>query len=43
MKQILHIFVKDARHQWLEILLSLVVTAALVLTCHSRWSTGAMV
>ena len=43
MKQILHIFVKDARHQWLEILLSLVVTAALVLTCHSRWSSGAMV
>lgn len=43
MKHILHIFVKDARHQWLEILISIVVTIALVLTCHSRWSSGAMV
>src|ERR1019366_9663654 len=42
MKQILHIFVKDARHQWLEILLSLAVTLALVLTCRSRWHTGAV-
>ncbi|WP_348263755.1 hypothetical protein P8935_04150 [Telmatobacter sp. DSM 110680] len=42
MKQILHIFVKDARHQWLEILISLVVTAALVFTCPSRWHAGAM-
>jgi hypothetical protein len=42
MKQILHIFVKDARHQWLEILVSLAVTVALVFTCRSRWHTGAM-
>ncbi len=41
MKQILRIFVKDARHQWLEILISFAVTAALVFTCHSRWHTGA--
>ena len=43
MKQILHIFVKDAHHQWLEILISLAVTLALVLTCSSRWRTGAAV
>jgi hypothetical protein len=42
MKQILHIFVKDARHQWLEILISLAVTVALVFTCRSRWHTGSM-
>ncbi len=42
MKQILHIFVKDARHQWLEILISLAVTLALVIACPSRWHTGAM-
>ncbi len=42
MKQILHIFVKDARHQWLEILISLAATLALVFTCSSRWRTGAM-
>src|SRR6266702_857433 len=42
MKQILHIFIKDARHQWLEILVSLAVTVALVFTCRSRWHTGAM-
>ena len=41
MKQILRIFVKDARHQWLEILISIAVLAALVFTCHSRWHTGA--
>src|ERR1700692_4899836 len=43
MKQILHIFVKDARHQWLEILISLAATVCLVITCHSRWHTGALV
>ncbi|MGC1422805.1 MAG: hypothetical protein WA815_10695 [Terracidiphilus sp.] len=42
MKQILHIFVKDARHQWLEILISIAAIAALVLTCHYRWRIGAM-
>jgi hypothetical protein len=42
MKQILHIFVKDARHQWLEILISLAVTLALVFACPSRWHSGAM-
>ena len=36
MKQILRIFAKDARHQWLEILISFAVTAALVFTCHHR-------
>jgi hypothetical protein len=41
MKQILHIFAKDARHQWLEILLSLAVTVGLVFACPSRWRTGA--
>ena len=41
MKQILHIFVKDVRHQWLEILFSLAVTLALVFTCPSRWRHGA--
>jgi hypothetical protein len=41
MKQILHIFVKDARHQWLEITISLAVTLALVFTCSSRWRIGA--
>ncbi len=41
MKQILHIFVKDVRHQWLEILFSLAVTLVLVFTCPSRWRHGA--
>jgi hypothetical protein len=41
MKQVLHIFAKDARHQWLEILLSLAVTVGLVFACPSRWRTGA--
>lgn len=31
MKQILHIFAKDTRHQWIEILISLALLAALVL------------
>jgi hypothetical protein len=42
MKQILHIFVKDARHQWLEILVSLSAIIALVLTCRSRWHNVSM-
>lgn len=42
MKQILRIFVKDARHQRLEILISFAVLAALVFTCHYRWQIGAM-
>jgi hypothetical protein len=42
MKQILHIFVKDARRQWLEILISLAVTAALVFNYWSPQHPGAM-
>src|SRR5580704_3650909 len=42
MKQILHIFAKDASHQWLEILLSLAVIVGLVFACPSRWRTGAV-
>lgn len=41
MKQILHIFAKDTRHQWIEILLSLSFMTALVITCRSHWITGA--
>ena len=40
MKQILHIFAKDARHQRLEILLSLAFVATLVLTYRSHWKQG---
>jgi hypothetical protein len=40
MKQILHIFTKDARHLWLEILISLALTAALVLTSPQYWQSG---
>ena len=40
MKQVLHIFAKDARHQWLEILLSILLVAALTLTYHSQWQAG---
>jgi hypothetical protein len=35
-----HIFLKDARHQWLEILISLVATSALVVESPTRWHTG---
>jgi hypothetical protein len=41
MKQILHIFAKDARHQWLEILISLAFVATLILT-YSSHGTAAM-
>ncbi len=37
MKQILHIFAKDARHLWIEILLSIAVTAAFALACPASW------
>lgn len=37
MKQILHIFKKDIRHHWLEILLSLAVLAAYVWNEPSQW------
>ncbi len=37
MKQIVHIFAKDTRHLWMEILVSLVLTAALVITFPMRW------
>jgi hypothetical protein len=40
MKQILHIFAKDTRHQWLEVLLSLSFMGALVFTAPSRWRSG---
>jgi hypothetical protein len=41
MKQILHIFAKDTRHLWLEILISVGLTAALVATSPHFWSQGA--
>jgi hypothetical protein len=37
MKQILHIFAKDARHLRIEILLSIAVTAAFALACPASW------
>ena len=40
MKQILHIFLKDTRHLWIEILISLGLTAALVITSPRSWFTG---
>lgn len=36
MKQVLHIFAKDARHQWLEILISLAFVGSLVFTYRSH-------
>ena len=41
MKQILHVFVKDVHHQWLEILVSFAAILTLALTYHSRWQTDA--
>ncbi len=41
MKQILHIFAKDSRHLWLEILISVGLTAALGATSPHFWSPGA--
>jgi hypothetical protein len=40
MKQILHIFAKDTRHLWLEILISLALLAALVLTSLRHFLPG---
>jgi hypothetical protein len=40
MKQILHIFAKDTRHLWLEILISLALLAALVLTGGRHFLPG---
>ena len=37
MKQILHILAKDARHLWIEILLSIAVTVAFALACPASW------
>src|SRR5580693_8112343 len=37
MKQILHIFAKDTRHLWLEILISVALTIWLGLTSPHRW------
>jgi hypothetical protein len=38
MKQVLHIFLKDARHFWGEIFLSLAITTAFVYLTPCRWS-----
>lgn len=38
MKQILHIFAKDARRFWPEILVSLAITGAFVLICPKVWT-----
>jgi hypothetical protein len=40
MSQILHIFKKDARHLWPEVLASLVITAIFVKTYPDTWATG---
>ena len=37
MKQVLHIFAKDARHHWGEIFLCLVITAAFAWIYPSQW------
>ncbi len=37
MKQILHILAKDARHLWIEILLSIAVTVAFAFACPASW------
>jgi hypothetical protein len=37
MKQILHILAKDARHLWIEILLSIAVVVAFALACPASW------
>jgi len=39
MKQILHIFAKDTRRFWPEILISLAITAAFVCLCPYQWTT----
>ena len=39
MKQILHILAKDARHLWIEILLSIAVIVAFALACPASWRT----
>jgi hypothetical protein len=40
MSQVLHIFKKDARHLWPEILTSLVLTGFFVKTYPQNWATG---
>jgi hypothetical protein len=40
MSQVLHIFKKDARHFWPEVLATLVVTALFVKTYPHTWATG---
>ncbi len=42
MKHILHIFAKDARHQWLEILISLALVGTMAYTYRSHWAAGAL-
>jgi hypothetical protein len=41
MKQILHIFLKDARHQCVEILISLAAVAIATFTYYARWNMRA--
>ena len=43
MKQVLHILVKDARHLWGEIFLSLVITAAFAWIYPSQWLAAATI
>ena len=43
MKQVLHIFAKDARHLWGEIFLSLAITAAFAWIYPSQWLAAATV
>jgi hypothetical protein len=38
MRQILHIFIKDTRHLWIEVLISIALTAALVVMYPKTWS-----
>lgn len=40
MSQVLHIFKKDIRHLWPEVLTSLVVTAIFVKIYPVTWATG---
>jgi hypothetical protein len=40
MKQILHIFAKDTRHLWREILISVGLVVALLLTSSGHWIAG---
>jgi hypothetical protein len=43
MKQVLHIFAKDARHLWVEILFSIAITAAFAWTYPNQWLDAARI